>query len=176
AGLALLVRVGLVRQRARARGPGLEAAGDGAGDAGEGRPKAGHATGSGGLPRAAPAGALDAGLLDGVAEVAAPCRLAPAGGEVGADDAQVPPGQLLAVGAAPGRGGADNGPAGRFRCGHDPCGTARHRPFGVWEGSLRGPAVTGRRSFEQASHVGHSAQWTGCGRPGSWNTACGTPT
>jgi hypothetical protein len=77
-----------------------------------------RAPGPGSLQGAAPAEALDEHFLHHVAEFPERSRSAPAGREIGPDDAEVPPGQLLAVSGAAGRGGADDGPAGRFGGGH----------------------------------------------------------
>src|SRR5262249_29871475 len=84
--------------------------------------EAGHAAGSGGVQGAALAEALDEHLLNGIVQLGPQLRTAPADAEVGANDAEVPTGQFLAVGSAPGRSGADDGPAGRFGNRHGlPC-------------------------------------------------------
>jgi hypothetical protein len=108
-----------VRQRADCTsGPALEPAGDVADDPVAEGAKVGHPAGPRDVHRAALAETLDEHLLHGVVQIVAQRRAAPAGGQVRAYGAEVAAGQLLAVGRAAGRGGADHGPAGGFGGGH----------------------------------------------------------
>src|SRR5205807_865168 len=60
----------------------------------------------------------DEDLLNGIVQVVPQGRAAPARAEVGPHDAEIAPGQLLAIGRTARRGGANDGPAGRFGSGH----------------------------------------------------------